>query len=291
MQKFWYHSPVRFYRTLEELEDMTNPQNTQYFGHVNTPYPLELNSYHRFLIPNFNNEIGNQDLELWMVGDSDVQIPCEFGFNGDKLFRITIFSDFSFVGRFEIRGDLGTYYYSNCVEFLDSTDDSGRKYIKIATKHYYNRNLFAFDNSNFDWIVTNLPAYCFGVFEVDEDISTGKGGRSGSTVIKDAWHEEMVSYDVEVHGDNNILSFISIHSTNNDFYIDGTKRIRKEKPEIEQFSPNVIMKFSNVKDENGLNILLDEDFILSDAFKYALSNGEKTAIYTYNDNENAIPTK
>nr|DAQ90047.1 MAG TPA: hypothetical protein [Caudoviricetes sp.] len=32
MQLFWYHSPVRFYKTLEELQDMTNPQNTQYFG-------------------------------------------------------------------------------------------------------------------------------------------------------------------------------------------------------------------------------------------------------------------
>lgn len=290
MQRFWYHSPVRFYKTIEELEDMTNPQNTQYFGHVNTPYPLEVNSYHRFLIPNYQNEVASEDLQLWLIGDDEVQVSCEFGIVDGKLFRVTFISFEEIQGHFEIRTESETLFYSNCVKFLNSSDNEGRKFIRIATNHNWNRGLFNFAGDN-NWIITNIPAYCLGQFDIDEDVSLGKSGKQGSTTINDAWLEENVKYEFEINGDNNILSFISIHSTNNDFYIDGTKRTRKEKPEYEEFSPTVTMKFSNQKNENGMNIFLDEDFIFSDAFRMALGNGEKTHIYTYNDNKNAIPTE
>lgn len=291
MQKFWYHSPVRFYRTLEELEDMTNPQNTQYYGHLEG-YPLESSSYHRFLIPNYQNDVENDDLELFLVGSDTNQIQCKFGVSDGKLFRVTFICYEEIEGRFEIRTKTGkTLFYSNCVRFIDSTDYDGRKFIRIATQCTYNRYLFSYNDGKHDWMITNLPAYCMGEFEIDEDISSGRSGDSLSTTINDAWNEENVKYQIIAKGDNNILSFITVHSSNQDFYIDGTKRTRKEKAEIGDFSSTMTMKFSNVKDKQGLNIILDESLIFDDVIKKALSNDLKTVLYTYNNNKNAIPTE
>lgn len=281
MQRYWYHSPVRFYKTIEELEDMTNPQNTQYFGNVGNPYPLEINVHHRFLIPAFNNEINSENLELWLIGDTENQIPCEFGIADGKLWRVSFINFEPIQGSFEIRDNGEPIYFSNCVKFLDSTDDDGRKFIRIATKHTYNRNLFRFFGDNHDWIITNLPAYCLGTFEIEEDVQSGKSGKQGSTTISGAWTEENVSYEILLNGDNNILSFITIHSTNNEFFIDGTKRTRKEKPELEEYSPKVKMKFSNQKDENGMNIILDESEVFADVMKQVLGNDLKTIIYSF----------
>lgn len=289
MHKFWYHSLVRFYKTLEELEDMTNPQNAQYYGHVK-PYPLEANSYHRYLIPNYQNEISNQNLSLYLVGDDEVQIPCEFGISDGKLYRITFISFDEIQGHFEIRDSTGVaIFYSNCVRFVDSTDYDGRKFIRIATQCNYNRNLFSYADNQHDWIITTLPAYCMGEFDIDEDIKSSRSGTLGSTIINSAWTEENVSYKIRAEGDNNILSFIAVHSTNQDLYIDGTKRTRKEKPETTDSTNEITMKFANVKDDNGLNIILDEDQIFTDAFKNALGSSDKTLIYVYEDNQNAIP--
>jgi len=66
MQLFWYHSPVRFYKTLAELQDMTNPQNTQYFGERN-PYPLELGVKHRFVLPMYGNTITAGEQKVFLV--------------------------------------------------------------------------------------------------------------------------------------------------------------------------------------------------------------------------------
>jgi len=290
MHKFWYHSPVRFYRTLEELQDMTNPQNAQYYGHVK-PYPLEVNSYHRYLIPNYQNEVTTQELSLFLVGDDEVQIPCEFGISDGKLFRITFISFDEIQGHFEIRDSPGTVlFYSNCVRFEDSTDKEGRKFIRIATQCNYNKNLFSYADGQHDWLITTLPAYCMGEFDIDEDIKSSRTGNIGSTQINSAWTEENVTYKIRAEGDNNILSFIAVHSTNQDFYIDGTKRTRKEKPETTDFTNEITMKFANVKDENGLNIIMDERQIFADVFKYALGNKEKTKVYVYDTNK-AIKTR
>ncbi|MDR3026066.1 hypothetical protein [Chryseobacterium sp.] len=290
MHKFWYHSPVRFYRTLEELEDMTNPQNAQYYGHVK-PYPLEVNSYHRYLIPNYQNEIENAELVLFLVGANEVQIPCEFGVSDGKLFRISFIHDEEIQGHFEIRDSTGTaIFYSNCVGFVDSTDKEGRKFMRIASQCKYNRNLFSYADGQHDWMITTLPAYCFGEFDIDEDVKSARSGNLGSTLINSAWTEENVKYTIRAEGDNNILSFIAVHSTNQDLYIDGTKRTRKEKPETTDFTNEITMKFANVKDENGLNIIFDEDAVFSDVFKQALANGDLTAVYVYNSNY-IIPTE
>lgn len=283
MQKFWYHSPVRFYRTMEELEDMTNPQNAQYYGHK-SPYPLEVNQYHRYLIPNYNNEVSDENLSLWLVGDEEIQIAARFGISNGKLFRVSFISDEEIQGRFEIRNSNGvTLFYSNCVRFYDSVDYDGRRYVRVATQCTYNRNLFSYGDGEHDWIVTNLPAYGFGEFDIDEDVRTEKIGELASTTTLDAWTEENVKYSIKAEGDNNILSFIAVHSLNQDFYIDGTKRTRKEKPEIGDNSAWITMKFSNVKDKYGLNIILDESKIFDDVMKKALSNDLKTVIYGIDD--------
>lgn len=288
MQKFWYHSPVRFYKTQEELDDMTNPQNCQYFGSKN-PYPLEITELHRFLIPNIDNEVEYTDLQMWV---GSIQIYCEFGISDGKLFRVTISADEFVSGQLQIRKEDGTVlFYGNCVSFIDSSLDDGRKFIRIATKHYYNRNLFVFGNNEFDWIVTNLPAYDFGQFKVESEYETERNGESNSLLINDSYIDEVVSYQFIGDGDSNIFSFIGAHVLNTEFYIDGTKRTIKEQPEFDDFSTYGTMKFVNQKDANGLNLLIDENDIFGDVIIYILGNSEKTQIYTHPDGETVIQTK
>lgn len=286
MQKFWYHSPVRFYKSENDLLDMTNPQNTQYFGGRN-PYPLEISTLHRFLIPNYDNEVSTTDLSLWIDG---VNIPCEFGISDGKLFRVTIFCDEFTQGNFEIRdGEGNKLFYSNCVQFVNSTDDLGRKHIRIATKHYYNRNLFAYAESQYDWMVTNLPAYDLGQFTIDSEYETQRTGGNDSLISADSFLDEVVTYQFLGNGDSNIFTFLQTHATNSSFYIDGTQRTIKEKPDVDEFSMQGIMKFVNVKDDLGLNILLDENEIFGDVLRKVLGIKGQSIIYVY-DTDTVIPT-
>lgn len=287
---FSYYSPVRFYRTMQELEDMTNPENAQYFGHTE-PYPLEVNAYHRFLIPQFNNEVNTTDLKLFLVGDEETEIDSRLTIDNNKLFVVTFISFEEIQGHFEIRDSAGNaLFYSNCVKFMDSTDYDGRKFIRIATKCTYDRNLFSYSDGEHDWMITNLPAYCLGEFEMDEEVTLERVGYMLGSDISGSWYEENVKYRILAQGNNNILTFIAVHSTNQDFYIDGTKMTRKEKPEVTDNTQEVIMKFSYQKDANGLNIILDEEAILSNVFTMALANDGKTAVYVYNSNY-IIPTE
>ena len=139
MHKFWYHSPVRFYKTKEELSDMTNPQNCQFFGSKN-PYPLEIGETHRFLIPNTDNEIFASYLKLFLVGDTEQEIQSLMTVIDNKLCAVTFKCNDFVQGHFEIREGNNTLFYSNCVKFIDSTDADGRKYIRIVTKHNYYKN-------------------------------------------------------------------------------------------------------------------------------------------------------
>ncbi|MGU3377477.1 hypothetical protein [Chryseobacterium sp. M5A1_1a] len=288
--EFWYHSPIRFYRTIEELQDLNNPQNAQYYGHKK-PYPLQFGLYHRFPIPNYKNEVPDEPLILWIIGNEEKTIPSVTKVVAGKLQSITFICFEEIFGHLELRTESGvTVYYSNCVEFQDSTTFDGRKFIRIATRANFNKNMFVWEDEKHDWLVTNLPAYNLGTFEVDEDVSSQRTGDKGGSINMTAWLEERVSYRFEMAGDCNILSFLTVHSLNQDLYIDGTKRTRKEKPEVGDYSSELIMKFSNQKDKNGLNIKISEEDIFSDVFKYALSNNEKTEIYVYQDNV-IIPTE
>jgi hypothetical protein len=320
MHKFWYHSPLRFYKTKEELSDMTNPQNCQFFGAKN-PYPLEKGELHRFLIPNIDNEIINSNnfvgrnlilnselkgvisglpyldlsepliagqeytlsftakkenpnsgvgwvsvqrvndwtaeqlnvrvkitdseykeykatfiakstaieqkiwvysddnykidfkkgiklekgnkatdwspahededyetnLKLFLVGDTEQEIQSLMTVIDDKLCAVTFKCDDFVQGHFEIRNYSEPVFYSNCVKFIDSTDSDGRKYIRIATKHNYDKNLFPYSKSPNLYCVTNLPAYDLGRFTAEVDAKNSRVGNSAS-LISSEWY-------------------------------------------------------------------------------------------------------
>lgn len=267
MHNYWYHSPVRFYRSLEELEDITNPQNTQFFGE-HKPYPLEVREFHRFLIPNYNNEVIDDELFVYLVRENYVRKLVSFCKIVDgKLKYVTFKSRTSDSGVLQIRNKQGhILFYSNCVSFNDSTDSQGRKHIRIATKHLYNKNLFNFEGDN-DWIITSIPAYCLGMTSIETEISTARIGGNSTLKIKDAHVDEVVEYEVIANGDANILNFLQVHATNDSFYVDGTKRTCLEKMDRDEQSIFGKIKFTNIKDKNtGLNITLDYSELMQDIF-------------------------
>ena len=285
MHKFWYHSPVRFYRTLAELQDMKNPQNTQYFGEKN-PYPLELGDFHRYLIPNYQNTVASSDLSIWVVNEKKaLKILGVFNVEGGKLKYITFKSKIAISGRLEIRdSDNNTIFYSNCIQFLDSTDNEGRKFIRIATKHTYNRNLFDYSNPK-SYILTSLPAYCLGISSVEADINNSRTGGISTLRTRETFLDEIVDYEFTASGDSNILNFIQVHATNNEFYIDETKRTSVEKLDKDEFSMFGKVKFTNVKDNLGLNKILDYKDILQDIYTMVLGDNSGTIVYANNNNQ------
>ena len=285
MHKFWYHSPVRFYRTLAELQDMKNPQNTQYFGEKN-PYPLELGDFHRYLIPNYQNTVASSDLSIWVVNEKKaLKILGVFNVEGGKLKYITFKSKIAISGRLEIRdSDNNTIFYSNCIQFLDSTDNEGRKFIRIATKHTYNRNLFDYSNPK-AYILTSLPAYCLGISSVEADINNSRTGGISTLRTRETFLDEIVDYEFTASGDSNILNFIQVHATNNEFYIDETKRTSVEKLDKDEFSMFGKVKFTNVKDNLGLNKILDYKDILQDIYTMVLGDNSGTIVYANNNNQ------
>lgn len=411
MHKFWYHSPLRFYKTKEELSDMTNPQNCQFFG-AKYPYPLEKGELHRFLIPNIDNEIINSNnfvgrnllknsknkplgqgagssvqlsngfkfistgaygffgninnlelgqdytisikakrnagtngdsimsylnvdnsylplegtenltnefkvysltrkligtnsnveiyilfpsgeieveyiklekgnkatdwspahededyetnLKLFLVGDTEQEIQSLMTVIDDKLCAVTFKCDDFIQGHFEIRNYSEPIFYSNCVKFIDSTDSEGRKFIKIATKHNYDKNLFPYSKSSSLYCVTNLPAYDLGRFTAEVDAKNNRVGKSASLISSESYTDETVQYEFKAYGDANILSFIQVHAVNNEFYINGTQRTAIDKMEADEFSILGKLKFTNVKDSLGLNKTINEDDIFAD---------------------------
>ena len=242
---------------------MTNPQNTQFFGARN-PYPIELGVYHRFLIPNFNNEVVNTNLKLYLVNEYETLITSKIDVVDNKLCAVTFKHDEITQGTFEIRDDYETLFYSNCIRFMDSTDSDGRKFIRIITKHLYDKNLFPYSkNTNF-YTVTNLPAYCLGRFSADVDVKNIRVGNSASLITSETYTDEVLSYDFRINGDANLLTFIQVHAVNNEFYIDGTQRTALEKIDVDDFAMVGKMKFTSVKDTKGLNVTIDESDVFSD---------------------------
>ncbi|WP_312394765.1 hypothetical protein [Chryseobacterium sp.] len=286
MHLYPYHSPVRFYPTKEALLDENNSQNLQFFGSKNS-YPLELNEFHRFLIPSYENDIDTTDLELWVIGKNQTEIPCKFAFNEDstRLMRVTFKSSEEIEGCLEIRKVTGeTVFYSNCVRFIKSRLYDGRKFVRVATKCYFNRLGYDFEESQFDWFVTNLPAYDYGLYMIESDYSTIRTGSQNSPKIKDSYLDEISTLSFIGEGDCNVMNFILFSVLNNEFYINGTKRTIKEKPEIDDLLVVGKFKFSYDKDKRGMYLTINEDDIFNDSFKKVLSNGDQTAIYTLSEN-------
>ena len=90
MQRFWYNSPVKFFRIESHFEDVLNPQNVQSFGEIK-PYTLEKGVIHRFLIPEYNNETDFFDnFTLYVVsGFIKKEIICDVFIALDKIKYIT----------------------------------------------------------------------------------------------------------------------------------------------------------------------------------------------------------
>ena len=242
---------------------MTNPQNCQFFGAKN-PYPLEKGQLHRFLIPNYNNEVITTNLKLFLVGDFEQEIQSLMTVIDSKLCAVTFRCDDFIQGHFEIRDDSDTLFYSNCVKFIDSTDSEGRKFIRIATKHNYDKNLFPYSKSSNLYCVTNLPAYDLGRFTTEIDAKNNRVGKSASLISSESYTDETVQYEFKAYGDANILSFIQVHAVNNEFYINGTQRTAIDKMEADEFAMIGKLKFTNVKDNLGLNKTINEDNIFDD---------------------------
>ena len=250
---------------LAELQDMKNPQNTQYFGDFR-PYPLELNDFHRFIIPNFQNTVANDNVFFYVVNDEETYLISGIAKVVDGILKYVTFSSSKAIsGRIEIRDSNNvTLFYSNCIEFLDSTHENGRKFVKVATKHTYNRNLFDFQSPN-AWIITNLPAYSLGLNSVEAEINNARTGGISTLKTRETYIDELTEYEFISGGDSNVLNFIQVHVTNNEFYIDDTKRTSIDKIDRDEFSISGNIKLTNVKDKNGFNIFIDPN-ILNDIY-------------------------
>ena len=241
---------------------MKNPQNSQYFGDFR-PYPLELHEYHRFIIPNYQNSVTDNNLSIWVVNEKEsfkILAVCKVG--SGILKYVTFRSDREISGRLEIRDSNNEpIFYSNCIQFLDSTDENGRKFIKVATKHTYNRNLFDFQGDH-SWIVTNLPAYSLGLNSVEAEINNARTGGNSTLKTRETYIDELTEYEFIAGGDSNVLNFIQVHVTNDEFYIDETKRTSIDKIDRDEFSISGKIKLTNVKDKNGFNIPLNPEIII-----------------------------
>lgn len=115
---------------------------------------------------------------------------------------------------------------------------------------------------------------------VDADISNSRNGGISTLKIRETFLDEIAEYEFITRGDANVLNFLQVHATNNEFYIDGTKRTCTDKIDRDEFSIAGRLKFTNVKDKYGFNILLDYDDVLEDMYDSIYSD-EITYNFTY----------
>lgn len=214
--------------------------------------------------PAHEDENYPSNLKLFLVGDTEQEIQSLMTVIDDKLCAVTFKCDDFIQGHFEIRNYSEPIFYSNCVKFIDSTDSEGRKFIRIATKHNYDKNLFPYSKSPNLYCVTNLPAYDLGRFTAEVDAKNNRVGNSASLISSESYTDEVVQYEFKAYGDANILSFIQVHAVNNEFYINGTQRTAIDKMEADEFAMIGKLKFTNVKNNLGLNKTINEDDIFSD---------------------------
>ena len=263
MQKFWYNSPVKFYRIDSDFDDVLNPQNVQSFGEIK-PYILEKGVLHRFLIPEHNNETDfHSNFDLYVVsGLKKTKILSDVGIIDSKIKYITFYCNQNISGFLQLQYGNDVLYRSNCIRFAD-TSQSERKQARIITKHNYNRQLFDFD-SEFSWFVTNVPIYEDGDYQMDAEITNERIGGISTLQTSETYLDEVVNYQIAADGNGDIINFIQSSLTNTDFFLNGTKRTSTDKLDIDDNGIFAGLKLVNVKDENGFNISIDEDVIFSD---------------------------
>ena len=262
-----YPSPIRFLNSREEFTTANNIQNNQYFGSY-TPYPLEKGRIHRYPIANYGDFNFSQNLKLFIITENGaIELYSYIKNDAHNIFHVTFICYEELIGYLEIRDGNTTVKFSECVSFINSDFEVNgvtRKYIYVATKHHYNRHKFLYQNDN-TWFVTNIPAYCLGMQDVDVDAENARIGGNSSQKIKEAFTDFSAKYEVITYGDSNVLNFIkSVMNTNNELFIDGTKRTSKDKVESGEFLEKGTLNYYFVTDDNGDNIIADYNGIFSD---------------------------
>ena len=265
MSSFWYHSPIRFYRSLSELTDKRNPQNAQYFG-AEYPYQLEIGVIQNILIPiDLDFTLPNaliSNCRLFISNGCDrLQLKSRFVFDNNRLVSVAFVSNDFFCGRLEIEDSTGCVIYtSTLVEFMNSDDGDGRKYITIASKNYFNRNLYDYENGGY--FILTIPMYGLGRNKVDAEVNNNRIGGSASLHLKDTYLDELETFEIDSHGDSNILNWLSVMATNHEFYIDNVEKTLVEKVDYGEESMYGSITVSTKKDKDGYNIVkTDDDFI------------------------------
>ena len=266
MSSFWYHSPIRFYRSLSELTDKRNPQNAQYFG-AEYPYKLEIGVIQNILIPidldfTLPSELISNCKLFISNGCDRLELKSRFVFNNNRLVSIAFISNDFFCGRLEIEDSTGCIIYtSTLVEFMDSDDGDGRKFITIASKNYFNRNLYDYENGGY--FVLTIPMYGLGRNKVDAEVNNNRIGGSASLHLKDTYLDELETFEIDSHGDSNILNWLSVMATNHEFYIDNVEKTLVEKVDYGEESMYGSITVSTKKDKDGYNIIKKDEELLS----------------------------
>ena len=267
MSSFWYHSPIRFYRSLSELTDKRNPQNAQYFG-AEYPYQLEIGVIQNILIPiDLDFTLPSaliSNCKLFISNGCDrLELKSRFIFNNNnRLVSIAFISNDFFCGRLEIEDSTGCVIYtSTLVEFMNSDDGDGRKFITIASKNYFNRNLYDYENGGY--FILTIPMYGLGRNKVDAEVNNNRIGGSASLHLKDTYLDELETFEIDSHGDSNILNWLSVMATNHEFYIDNVEKTLVEKVDYGEESMYGSITVSTKKDKDGYNIVKTDDDLIS----------------------------
>lgn len=285
MQRFWYNSPVKFFRIESDFEDVLNPQNVQSFGEIK-PYTLEKGVIHRFLIPEYNNETDFFDnFTLYVVsGFIKKEIICDVFIALDKIKYITFLCSESISGYLQLNYGNTILYKSNCVRFAD-TSQSDIKYARVITKHNYNRQLFDFQPDN-AYFVTNIPIYEDGDYRMEAEITNERIGGISTLQTKETYLDEVVNYELAANGNGDIINFVQSNLTNTEFYLNGTQRTSIDKLDVDDNGMFAKLKLVNVKDENGFNITIDEDVVFADLDLKLVSFTPLDNSYSTQDNFN-----
>ena len=266
MSSFWYHSPIRFYRSLSELTDKRNPQNAQYFG-AEYPYKLEIGVIQNILIPidldfTLPSELISNCKLFISNGCDRLELKSRFVFNNNRLVSIAFISNDLFCGRLEIEDSTGCVIYtSTLVEFMDSDDGDGRKFITIASKNYFNRNLYDYENGGY--FVLTIPMYGLGRNKIEAEVNNNRIGGNASLSLKDTYLDELETFEIDSHGDSNILNWLSVMATNNEFYINNIQKTLVEKVDYGEESMYGSITVSTKKDKDGYNIIKKDEELLS----------------------------
>lgn len=263
MHNFWYNSPVKFTAYNEDFKDVLNPQNIQFFG-LHYPYELELGVLHRFLLPDSQEfDLFDSNIKLYVYdGSNYTEIPSQGHFEDTKLIYVTFKCDLDIRGQLVVEVLGNKVLISNCIHFTDTSINSVKQ-LRIIARNNYNRQKFDYTNDN-AYFVTNIPAYERGLYHVETDITNERNGGNATLKIQETYLDEVVKYEFDIRGNNDILNFIGSATTNTEFYINGTKRTLKENLELDDLGFFAFGSFVNEKDESANNITIDENVVFND---------------------------